>query len=533
MAERDESQPEKSRRTALATTALDSSDDGPLPPPVVVDAAAAPDATSGAPDTPTDPFIGKVLAGLYQVESQIGEGGMGTVYKVRHVHLHKHFAVKVLSSRIAADRQAVERLRQEAVAASSIDHDNIVDVVSFDTSDDGDVFIVMELLKGAGLADVLEAGRVPFDRAIHIAIQICRALHAAHERGIVHRDLKPENVFVCRKHDRDFVKVLDFGISKVKTAEAEQVRMTKTGQLVGTPLYMSPEQARGEHDIDRRADVYALGVILYEMLTGTPPFEGGNYFQLLWKHGNEPPQPPAARCPEANIPLAVEAVIMRALAKTPADRFQTMKELEDAIVAAADGVPLPDHLASLPSFPSLSRSSDTPESVPPPPRSSRALVLGLGALALVLAGVGVVVATRDDGPSRHEPVVFDTDPATAHEDTLPHGGGDHPLDPLPEGVGTPGELVEPTAPETVMIDFSSRPAGATVSVDGNEIGATPIVAPLAAGDTPVVVTFSHEGYVDDVVRVVPAQGARVEGRLRPLHRQGTGGSLPPGAKGMF
>lgn len=177
-------------------------------------------------DEGPDPMIGRVLSGLYKVDSRIGEGGMGTVYMAVHIHLDKPFAVKVLSDKVAANKSAIDRLKQEARAASSIDHDNIVRVVSFDATDDGRVFLVMEMLEGKSLADVIEPGPMALSRALPIAHQMCEALQAAHDGGIVHRDLKPENVFICRKRDSDFVKILDFGISKVKTAEAEQVRMT-------------------------------------------------------------------------------------------------------------------------------------------------------------------------------------------------------------------------------------------------------------------------------------------------------------------
>ncbi|MBZ0117952.1 MAG: serine/threonine protein kinase, partial [Sandaracinaceae bacterium] len=290
-------------------------------------------------DDEPDPWIGRTLSNLYQLEERIGEGGMGTVYVARHVHLEKRFAVKVLNEAAIHKNNAVERLKQEAVAASSIDHENIVDVVNFDRTEDGAVYIVMELLKGESLAERLGRGPIDLHRALPITYQICRALHAAHERGIVHRDLKPENVFLTDKGERQLVKVLDFGISKIKSADAEQVRMTKTGQLVGTPLYMSPEQARGEGDVDRRVDVYAMGVILYEMVTGAPPFEGRNYFELLWKHGNEPPLPIGERNPNVFVPEAIEQVLLRSLSKRREDRYQTMLELEQALLSAAPDVP--------------------------------------------------------------------------------------------------------------------------------------------------------------------------------------------------
>ncbi|MBN8612389.1 MAG: serine/threonine protein kinase, partial [Deltaproteobacteria bacterium] len=354
MAERASSGVSAAPRGASTRTDLPLSDVGLAATALDADAPPDPKRRSGAgtPSTPpeadieVDPWLGRVLANVYKVEAKIGEGGMGAVYRATHVHLGKQVAVKVLTDAIAQKRDAVERLRQEAIAASSIDHDNIVDVVSFDRFDDGSVFIVMELLRGESLAERIEVRRtqqraLSISEAVSVALQVCDALGAAHERGIVHRDLKPENVFLAKKGERERVKVLDFGISKIKTADAEQVRMTRTGQLVGTPLYMSPEQARGETDIDRRVDVYALGVMLFEMLAGAPPFDGRNYFELLWKHGNEPPPSLRARVPELACPPELDEAIMRALAKERDARFQTMGELAEALRAAVPDLSLP------------------------------------------------------------------------------------------------------------------------------------------------------------------------------------------------
>jgi serine/threonine protein kinase len=238
-----------------------------------------------------DAWVGRVLSNVYRVEQKIGEGGMGAVYLARHIHLQKPYAIKVLTTTVANNGQAVERLKQEAIAASSIEHDNIVDVVNFDRADDGSVFIVMELLRGESLHARLARGPMAPSEALPIAWQICAALGAAHARGIVHRDLKPENVFLAKRGDGERVKVLDFGISKVKSAEADGVRMTRTGQLVGTPLYMSPEQAKGEQDIDLRVDVYALGVMLYEMLVGAPPSTGGTTSSCSGSTATSPRRP--------------------------------------------------------------------------------------------------------------------------------------------------------------------------------------------------------------------------------------------------
>jgi serine/threonine-protein kinase len=236
-----------------------------------------------------DPLIGATLGGLYHVERLIGVGGMGRVYEATHTHLGKAFAVKVLPEGRADKPDATERFLREAKLATKIDHDHIVKIVNFDSDDEHRLFIVMELLQGENLADRLDRGALPVDEAIEIARQTGEALQAAHDAGIVHRDLKPENIFITQKNGQDFVKVLDFGISKIKNPEHGDPKLTATDQIVGTPLYISPELARGVSSVDHRTDIYGLGVIMYEMITGSPPFTGQNHFQLLYKHGNEAP----------------------------------------------------------------------------------------------------------------------------------------------------------------------------------------------------------------------------------------------------
>jgi serine/threonine-protein kinase len=398
---------------AFATTAFGPADvrDTPYQPS---------DSAFATEDEGPDPFIGRTFSGLYEIKQRIGRGGMGTVYIAEHIHLQKQFAIKVLLPEVAKHGMAVERLRQEAVAASRIEHENIVGVVSFDRTEDGDVFIVMELLRGEDLSTVIGRGPLALDRAVPIALQICGALGAAHAAGIVHRDLKPENVFLVKKGDFDFVKVLDFGISKVKSADAEQVRMTKTGQLVGTPLYMSPEQSRGEPDIDKRVDIYALGVMLYEMLSGVPPFHGENYFQLLWKHGNEAPTSLRKRNPNMYIPEAVDRVVLKALAKKRDERYQSMEELEAALVGAT-----PELAAlTLPRFSSRPPNL-TPVSIDSPRRSASGaprravterqkmfataavllgvLALGAGLTALATGGGGAAASGVADGGASAAP----------------------------------------------------------------------------------------------------------------------------------
>src|SRR5512139_3308430 len=239
-----------------------------------------------------DSLIGFVLADKYRVVRQIGRGGMGVVYEAEHVALGKRVAIKLMLEKYAQDGEATARFHREARAAGRIGNPHIIDVIDTGTAPDGRAFVVMELLNGMPLSKVIEmTGSLPPWRAVQIMRQVLRAVGAAHGKGIVHRDLKPDNIFIVNQDDHhDFVKLLDFGISKIVDLE-EQVAFTKlttTGVVMGTPLYMAPEQAMG-HPSERFADIYACGVILYEMLAGKPPFEGQTYAVLVAKLLTQPP----------------------------------------------------------------------------------------------------------------------------------------------------------------------------------------------------------------------------------------------------
>ncbi|MCA9719203.1 MAG: serine/threonine protein kinase, partial [Myxococcales bacterium] len=209
-----------------------------------------------------DALVGQVLCDRYEILDKLGEGGMGTVYLAEHITIHKRCAIKVLSSEYANKQDLIDRFLQEARAASMISHENVVEITDFGTAPNGSVFFVMEWLDGEDLSSTVEReGALPWTRVKPIALQICRALGAAHDKGIIHRDMKPENCFrVKRSTSNDFIKVLDFGIAKVTTDDGEGKGLTKTGMIFGTPEYMSPEQAQGIR-VDHRADIYAVGVI--------------------------------------------------------------------------------------------------------------------------------------------------------------------------------------------------------------------------------------------------------------------------------
>ena len=272
-----------------------------------------------------DPIVGQLLDGSYEVLRVIGEGGMGRVYEARHTRLHtKRFAVKLLHHELARQPEVVTRFQREAEAASVLTHPNVVGVYDVNTSADGRPYIVAELLEGEDLGRYLDrVGKLPAIEAVHIARQVCHALGAAHAHGIVHRDVKPENVFLVRPGAT--VKVLDFGISKV--AEISD-GLTKTGTVMGTPDYMAPEQARGDR-VDARADIYAVGAILYRALTGRKPFEGSDPMAILTAVLTQEPARPSTL--EPAIPLSLELVVQRTMDKTPSQRFSSMDVLEQAL----------------------------------------------------------------------------------------------------------------------------------------------------------------------------------------------------------
>jgi serine/threonine-protein kinase len=271
-------------------------------------------------------LIGQTI-GNYVVQKKVGEGGMGVVYLAEHPRIHRRVAIKVLLPQYAQNPEVVSRFFNEAKAANEIRNEHIVDILDFGELPDGAPYIIMEWLDGKSLSDVLDAhGKLPLARAVHIARGIARALSAAHGHGIVHRDLKPDNIFLLeRAGDPDFVKVLDFGIAKLVGNEtaASDVK-TKTGALIGTPSYMSPEQCRGI-PVDQRSDIYSLGVILYRMLTGRLPFEADALGELLLQHMTQ--QPKSLREHEPTLPPSVDAAVLRALAKDPAQRPGNVDEL--------------------------------------------------------------------------------------------------------------------------------------------------------------------------------------------------------------
>jgi tRNA A-37 threonylcarbamoyl transferase component Bud32 len=279
------------------------------------------DSTIAAPSL-SDPLVGRVLDEKYRLDRRLGEGGMGTVYRATHLLIERPVAVKVLHQRFVEDEAAQERFRREARAAGRLRHTNAVTVTDFGRTADGCVYIVMELLEGRNLREVL-AFESPLEsgRAVALMLQVAAAVEAAHESGVIHRDLKPANIFIVQpKNAPPLVKVLDFGIAKLaadSVDDSEQQALTLTGVMIGTPRYMSPEQCDGAH-LTPTADVYSLGIILYEMLTGSTPFTGASPLAVALQHSSKPPRRPTELV--ANIPLELERVALHALEKNPLNR---------------------------------------------------------------------------------------------------------------------------------------------------------------------------------------------------------------------
>jgi serine/threonine-protein kinase len=280
-----------------------------------------------APDTGGDPLIGTTLGEAYEIVRRIGEGGMGRVYEAKHTRLrNKRFAIKILLDEFSRQPEVVARFQREAESASGIAHPNVMGVYDVHRTADGRPYIVGEFLEGEEFGAFLDRVRkIDAPTAVAVVRQVCRALQAAHARGIVHRDMKPENVFLVGDRSAPLVKVLDFGISKQQDGGAG---LTRTGMVIGTPSYMAPEQARGAK-VDHRADVYAVGGILYRALTGHRPFEGEDAAAVLTAVLTEEPKRPRAQ--ESTIPENLELVIQRAMAKEAQDRYQTMADLDAAL----------------------------------------------------------------------------------------------------------------------------------------------------------------------------------------------------------
>jgi serine/threonine-protein kinase len=442
--------------------------------------------------------IGNVI-GNYVVKAKVGEGGMGTVYLAEHPRLGRKVAIKVLHSELNRNPEFVSRFFVEAKAATEIGSDHIVGVLDFGELPDGTPYLILEWLEGHSLGQVLLAEKkLSLVRAIHIMRGVARALGAAHAMGIVHRDLKPDNIFLVRKEDDpEFVKVLDFGIAKLMPHGNEQLRIkTETGALIGTPQYMSPEQCRGADKVDQRTDIYALGVIFYEMVTGRLPFVAAGLGDLLIAHMTE--TAPSLRSIDPNIPAAVDEAIATALAKTPEQRFQKIDAFVDALSEAwTSSGPIRTGVMPVAAGVDVTRSPQSTLTrtaaqmvVAEPPARARSTVALVGVVVAALAVVGLV-AWRGARREVAAPIVAPA-PAVAVPSSPPV---------MPTSVTTPPP---PSAPATVKLDVQAAPAGAQLTLDGKPL-ANPFTGELPRDEN------QHQ-------LIVKAPGFKMETRALTLDR---------------
>jgi serine/threonine-protein kinase len=449
--------------------------------------------------------------GGYRIEHVIGEGGMGTVYGAIHPLIGKRAAIKVLRRELCSSAEAVERFVQEARAVNQIGHPNIVDAFAFGTLPDGRSWCAMEWLTGESLADRIERRRLPWAEACGVLLDVIRALEAAHKHGVVHRDLKPDNVFLVeQKDDRPRVKLLDFGIAKLTGGADQRIERTRTGALVGTPLYIAPEQARGQA-VDAHTDIYSLGVMTFELLAGRLPFDADNAADLIAKHLTE--TPPRLRSITPGAPAAVDDVIAEMLAKEPARR-PTLARVKQVLVEAAGADPALSidapptvpakpgaavrfapkdepalELAISPEEVRAARARPTRNSAPPPMARSRGLLVPIVLAGLAAAGAVAYLALR--------------------------GRGDHAARaPGPsivvDGSATPVEIDRASDGATLDVTLAGA-SHATITIDGGSDGelraGPPAMIPIAAGHHEITVRAA--GSRTFHTSIDAARGARV------------------------
>jgi tRNA A-37 threonylcarbamoyl transferase component Bud32 len=483
-----------------------------------------------SPSLRLDPYVGKTIDGRYLIERAIGEGGMGVVYAGRHKVIDKRVAIKVLRVEMAADQDLNERFLQEARAASAIGNPHIIDISDFGQLADGCTYFVMEMLDGKSLSEIVAdaKGPMPVSSIYAIAKQIAQGLAAAHAANIIHRDLKPDNVMlISRGSEKNFVKVLDFGIAKVGGGAS---KVTRAGSVFGTPHYMSPEQAAGAI-VDHRTDIYALGVILYEMASGKVPFDADNFMGILTQHMYKAPVPIRALVPEVDVPAGLDAVVLKCLTKKPEGRYASMDDLVVDLEKLEAGV-LPgavhEMMARSGGFnvpADYFRQSAMPAPVPASPFAPKKrwpLYALMGAVATIVGVAGVIVTAKSS--SGKADTLVPPPLAVTTGAAAPTTAAATP---------SPAASVSAALDLTHEILVSVSPPDATISRDGRDLGQPPLALHLLEGEAATLV-LSRKGYKPKTVTVgsgEPKQTFALEATgttWKPVSTKPSTGSSPMG-----
>ncbi len=455
-----------------------------------------------------DPYLGATVDDRYKLEKVLGEGGMGVVYQCRHTIIDKRVAMKVLRADMARDEEVTERFLTEARAASAIGNPHIIDISDFGLFADGSTYFVMEYLDGIPLSEVVGGNEpVPVARILHIARQLAEGLSAAHHAGIIHRDLKPDNIYlVSRGKEKDFVKILDFGIAKVSS---QGHKLTRAGSVFGTPHYMSPEQAAGA-PIDHRGDIYSFGVILYELASGKVPFDADNFMGILTQHMYKAPVPIRALVPEPqNVPPGLEAVILKCLSKRPEQRYQSMDELLEDLSSLVDGL-IPGAVQEM-----MNRSGGfnvpadyfkkaaMPAPLPASPagsmdlRSRWPMYVGVAGVLFAVGLVGTILVMGATSSASVAPVEAEA--------------------------STPSTLESPPQPNdravTKPIAIAVEPSSAVVKRDGQDLGDLPVILQVAPGEV-IELVIEAEGYASRTIGIDDSIDKRMV-RLEKLDEEST------------
>ncbi|MBK6847967.1 MAG: serine/threonine protein kinase [Proteobacteria bacterium] len=456
----------------------------------------------------TDANLGRVL-GSYRLVGVLGRGGMGTVYRAEHVMLGRKVALKLLRPEYAARREAVRRFFNEARAVNDIGHENIVDIADYQVLETGETFFIMELLEGQDLGKLVrdQGRRLELPRALEIALQVCDALEAAHAKEIIHRDLKPDNIFVTESAARGLhVTLLDFGVAKlVGLSATDSSLQTAIGSVLGTPAYMSPEQASGIA-VDQRTDIYSLGAILYEMFAGRPLFRAKSFGEFVLKHLNEAPVPLRQLPDPPDVPLELERVVLRCLAKDPEQRYPSAAVLRDELLRATGA-------AKTARRPAVARDRSVVRH-----RPWKWLALGLGVTVSALAAFWLAAGLGGDDHARGALAPITAPGAGA----IPGRGGNAGDKP---GLATPGSATPEPGGGTAgahsgvaRLQLNTEPAGASVQRQGERrsLGTTPLTIDVPLQPEPLELVFRLPGHLEARERVGVRDGTVVWVNLEPI-----------------